>query len=87
MLNFCSSEEVPTVLLRHIAESAGLADSSLRSQLAGLTMRIKNPKAGFAQTTWPVTVEWIAGGRASYHMTAELAAIWRKVCAEVPEVE
>lgn len=87
MLDLCSSEETTAVLLKDIAESAGLTNNSVRAQLAGLTMRIKNPKAGFAQTTWPIAVEWLGDGRASYHMAEELAAMWRAIRAEAQEEE
>ena len=48
-------------------------------QLAGLTMRLKNPTYGFAQTTWPVTITWLPGGFVGYRMDPGLAATWRAI--------
>jgi hypothetical protein len=54
----------------------------VKGQLAGLTMRLKNPKYGFAQTTSPVDVLWLPGGIASYSLSADLAEVWRRIQAE-----
>ncbi len=42
-----------------------VSEAAVRGQLAGLTMCLKNPIYGFAQTTWPVTNTWLPGGFAS----------------------
>lgn len=41
-------------------------------------MRLKNPKYGFAQSTWPVTIQWLPGGVASYRLPADLVLLWRQ---------
>ena len=79
MLDLCSAEGATAVSVKEIAEQAGISVGAVRGQLAGLTMRLKNPAYGFAQTTWPVTVTWLPEGFASYRMDAGLAAIWRAI--------
>jgi hypothetical protein len=37
--------------VKDIAEQARISEAAVRGQLAGLTMRLKNPIYGFAQTT------------------------------------
>jgi hypothetical protein len=68
-----------------VAEQAGCSDASVRAGLAGLTRSLKHPKYGYAQTTWPMTVTVLPGGLASYHMDADLAAIWRTI-RQVPDL-
>jgi len=81
MLDLCAVETPASVGVKDIAATAGISDGAVRGQLAGLTMRLKNSKYGFAQNTWPVYVTWLAGGVASYAMEPPLAAIWRTVRA------
>lgn len=78
-LDLSSAEEATAVSVKDVAEQAGISEAAVRGQLAGLTMRLKNPVYGFAQTTWPVTNTWLPGGFASYRMDPELAAIWRAI--------
>lgn len=79
MLDLSSAEEATAVSVKDIAQQAGISEAAVRGQLAGLTMRLKNPVYGFAQTTWPVTNTWLPGGFASYRTDPELAAIWRAI--------
>jgi hypothetical protein len=85
LLDLCAAEEASPVTIRDVAQQAGCTDASVRAGLAGLSMRLKNPKYGYAQTTWPMGVTWLPGGFASYHMHPDLAAIWRAI-RQVPEV-
>jgi hypothetical protein len=78
MLDLCSAEGATAVSVKDIAEQAGISVGAVRGQLAGLTMRLKNPSYGFVQTTWPVTIT-LPGGFASYRMDPGLAAIWRAI--------
>jgi hypothetical protein len=59
MLDLCSAEQATAVGVKDVAEQAGISEGAVRGQLAGLTMRLKNPAYGFAQTTWPVTITWL----------------------------
>lgn len=43
--------------VQDVAEQATITYEEVRGQLAGLKTRLKNPKYGFAQSTWPVTTE------------------------------
>lgn len=79
MLDLCSAEEATVVSVKDIAEQAGISEAAVRGQLAGLTMRLKNPTYGFAQTTWPVTITWLPGGFVGYRMDPGLAATWRAI--------
>lgn len=90
LLELCSSDEPGPIGVKEIAQAAGISDGSVRGQLAGLTMRLKNPRYGFLQRAWPVRVTWLPGGIASYSMDAELSALWRHVrdeSHELPTVE
>jgi hypothetical protein len=82
MLDLCAAEEATAVSVKDIAQQAGVSEGAVRGQLAGLTMRLKNPSYGFTQTTWPVTNTWLPGGYASYQMTPELATAWRTIRQE-----
>jgi hypothetical protein len=82
LLDLCSAEEASSVGVKDVAEQAGISEAAVRGQLAGLTMRLKNPSYGFARTTWPVTNTWLPGGYASYRMDPELAATWRAIRQE-----
>jgi hypothetical protein len=62
-----------------VADLAGVSVASVRAQLAGLTMLMRNPNYGVQQQNWPVHVAWMAGGFASYSMDPELAADWREL--------
>jgi len=66
---------------------AGISAAQVKGQLAGLTMRLKNPKYGFAQNNWPVEVEWLPGGVASYRMPQDLIALWKQAREVTPLVE
>ena len=79
LLDLCAREDAVPVGVLDLADRAQITPGSVRGQLAGLTMRLKNPKYGFAQNTWPVEVEWLPGGIASYTMDAGLAALWRAI--------
>jgi hypothetical protein len=79
MLDLCSAEEATAVGVKEVAEQAGISEAAVRGQLAGLTMRLKNPVYGFAQTTWPVIVSWTPGGLVSYRTDHGLAATWRAI--------
>ena len=79
LLDLCAVEDPAAVGVVDIAEQAGISKGAVRGQLAGLTMRLKNPANGFTQNRWPVSIEWLPGGVASYHMAPELAALWRTV--------
>lgn len=81
LLDLCSAEEASSVGVKDVAEQAGITEGAVRGQLAGLTMRLKNPVYGFAQITWPVTVTF-SGGPASYRMDPALAAMWRTIRQE-----
>ena len=65
--------------VRDIAEHAGITLGAVRGQLAGLTMVLKNPDYGFAQSEKPFTVQWLSGGYASYSLDPVLAALWREI--------
>jgi hypothetical protein len=79
MLDLCSAEEATAAGVKEVAEQAGISEAAVRGQLAGLTMRLKNPVYGFARTTWPVIVSWTPGGLVSYRMDPGLAATWRAI--------
>ncbi len=79
LLDLCAAEEPGAVGVKEVAATAGIIEGSVRGQLAGLTMRLKNPKYGFAQKAWPVQVRWLPGGIASYGMDPTLAALWRGI--------
>jgi hypothetical protein len=82
LLDLCAAEDVGQVGVKDIALAAGVSDASVRGQLAGLTMRLKNQRHGFGQNAWPVKVTWSAGGVSSYTMTPELATLWRLIMQE-----
>ena len=84
LLDLTANEEPAEVGVKDIAAYAGITLGAVRGQLAGLTMRLKKPANGFVQTGWPTTVQWLAGGIASYHLDPELAAIWRGIRAQEP---
>jgi hypothetical protein len=79
LLDLCAIENAVPVGVIDVANHAAVPTTSVRAQLAGLTMRLKNPKYGFAQNTWPVDIEWLPGGVASYTMDPALGAIWRRI--------
>ncbi len=78
MLDLCAADEANGVTVQDIATQADITVAQVRGQLAGLTMRLKNPKYKFAQTAWPSTVQWQSGGVALYRMSDELIPLWRK---------
>jgi hypothetical protein len=61
LLDLCASESATPVTVAAIAQEAAITVESVRGQLAGLTMRLKNPKYGFDQNTWPVEIAFTAG--------------------------
>ena len=63
--------------VQDVAEQATITYEQVREHLAGLTTRLKNPKYGFAQSTWPVGTERLPGGVASYRLPADLVPLWR----------
>ena len=83
-LDLCAAEEATTVTVKDVANEAGITEGAVRGQLAGLTMRLKNPRYGFAQTKWPFDFEW-QGDHTTYYMDPELARIWRTIQRE-PEL-
>jgi len=77
LLDLCATaEDGQRVGVKQIAEVARATEYSVRGQLAGFTMRLRNPKNGFAQTDWPSTVDWLPGGVASYSLDPDLAKTW-----------
>ncbi len=82
LLELCATEEASSVSVKDVAEQAGITEAGVRDHLAELTMRLKNPRYGFAQTSWPVTNTWLPGGFASYRMDPALAAAWRGIPQE-----
>jgi hypothetical protein len=85
LLDLTCTEEPGDVGVKEIAAYAGISPGSVRGQLAGLTMRLKNPGNGFAQNAWPAVVRWLPGGIASYTIDPQLAAVWRAVRQQQPE--
>ncbi len=79
MLDLCAADEADGVSVHDVATQASITYGQVRGQLAGLTMRLKNPRYGFAQTTWPVEIEWLPGGVASYRLPPDLVPLWREV--------
>ncbi len=79
MLDLCAAEEAHGVNVQDVASQAAITVGQVKGQLAGLTMRLKNPKYGFAQTTWPVEIDWEPEGLVTYRMPAELVPLWRQV--------
>jgi len=78
MLDLCAAAGEGTVSVPDIALHASITVPSVRGQLAGFTMRLRNPKYGFTQTSWPVDVTWLPGGVASYRMSADLVSLWKQ---------
>ncbi len=78
MLDLCAAAGEGTVSVADIARQASVTAYSVRGQLAGLTMRLRNPKYGFTQTTWPVDVTWLSSGAASYRMSADFVSLWKQ---------
>lgn len=79
LLDLCAAGDANAVGVQDIALAAGITKESVRGQLAGLTMRLKNPRYGFAQNQSPAAVTWLPGGVASYAMDAALAEVWRTI--------
>jgi len=87
LLDLCAADEALPVSVQDITVQAGISAAQVKGQLAGLTMRLKNPKYGFAQNNWPVEVEWLPGGVASYRMPQDLIALWKQAREVTPLVE
>ena len=81
LLDLCSQVGAGPVYVSDVASAAHITEGQVRGQLAGLTMRLRNPKYGFKQKKWPVFVEWLSGGVATYGMESDLSALWRKIRA------
>jgi hypothetical protein len=80
LLDLCAMDDrAGRIGVKEVAAHAHVSEGSVRGQLAGLTMRLKNPKYGFEQNVWPVNIEWLPGGVASYSMPSDLAELWRNV--------
>jgi len=77
LVDLCAAPDPGAVGVAEVAAEAGVSPAAVRGQLAGLTMRLRNPANGFAQRAWPVQVTWLPGGVASYTMDPALAALWR----------
>lgn len=84
MLDLCSVEEAETVTVKDIAQHATVSEAQVRGQLAGLTMRLRNPRWGFTQNVWPVEVIFQPTGLATYRMSPSLARLWR-IIRESPD--
>lgn len=90
LLDLCAADEASSVSVVDIMAHADISVGQVKGQLAGLTMRLRNPKYGFAQTEWPVAITWLQGGVASYSMDPILRAMWLQArgteapAAEVP---
>jgi hypothetical protein len=80
LLDLCAPDAEPVGVV-DVARHAGITVTSVRGQLAGLTMRLKNPRYHFRQKATPADIEWLPGGIASYTLNAELGAIWRAIRA------
>lgn len=78
VLDLCAADEASGVTVPDVMAHAGITSGQVKGQLAGLTMRIKNPKYGFAQTNWPFEVEWQPGGVALYRLPPDLIPLWRQ---------
>lgn len=78
MLDLCAAAEDGMVGVADIALHASITVPQVRGQLAGFTMRLRNPKNGFTQTVWPVDITWLPGGVASYRMHAHLISLWKQ---------
>lgn len=78
MLDLCAQADSP-INVAEVAAAAGVTPASVRGQLAGFTMRLRNPNNHFTQTDWPVEITWGAGGTANYSATPSIAAWWRQV--------
>jgi len=79
MIDLCCVEGADPITVKDIASAAGVTEQSVRGQLAGLSIRLRNPRSGFPQTEWPVKVAYGPSGIATYTMEPGLAAIWRKI--------
>ncbi len=79
LMDLCAADEAHGVSVQDVAAQAAITAGQVRGQLAGLTMRLKNPKYGFAQRNWPVEIDWSPSGVASYRLPPELAQLWRQV--------
>lgn len=53
MLDLCAQADSP-INVAEVAAAAGVTPASVRGQLAGFTMRLRNPNNHFTQTDWPV---------------------------------
>ena len=78
LLDLCAVAGDGAVSVQDIAVHASVTTAQVRGQLAGLTMRLRNPKNGFTQTAWPVDITWLNGGVASYTMPSDLVALWKQ---------
>lgn len=81
VLDLCAADEASGVTVQDVMEHASITYGQVKGQLAGLTMRLKNPKYGFAQNTWPMEIDWQPGGVASYRLPGELVPLWRQARA------
>ena len=82
LLDLCSAEGAPDVLFADVVARAGIASAQARSQLAGLTKRLRDPAYAFAQHKWPVEFSRLPTGAISFRMDQGLAAAWRKIRAQ-----
>ncbi len=78
MMDLCAEDEGAGVSVLDIAKHADITPAQVRGQLAGLTMRLKNPKYGFPQTGWPTQITWLPGGVASYSLNPHLVKLWKQ---------
>ncbi|GAA2057122.1 hypothetical protein GCM10009839_78060 [Catenulispora yoronensis] len=82
LMDLCSADDPGEVGVQEVAMQAGITVGAVRGQLAGLTMKIRNPNNGFAQREWAHCVHWINGGIARYYVEPEIARMWRSIRQE-----
>lgn len=87
LLDLCAVADGGSVSVQDIALHASVTPAQVRGQLAGLTMRLRNPKNGFTQTTWPVEIKWLPGGVASYTLPADLVPLWTQARGLEPSAD
>jgi hypothetical protein len=76
LLDLCAVAGEASVSVQDIAVHASLSPAQVRGHLAGFTMRLRNPKNGFTQASWPVENTWQPGGVASYKLPSDLVPLW-----------
>ena len=77
VLDLCAAANGEPVTVADVATAAGIGAASVRGQLAGLTMQLRNPKSRLGRRDWPFKVAWGRGGFANYSTSDEIANWWR----------